>query len=131
MIARIQKPKPNLKLFIFALGLFLMLPLNLQASYEAYHPKVTTDNPFKVFGRGVTNFSLVPLEIGTTLVRETQMHSRLWPATYIPRLASNLIFRWASAGNDMFLLPWIAPFTDDTSPWTAGIGLPKYPWQVE
>ena len=114
------------------LALFLLISASAaEASYQQYRPVDKGGNPFKVFGRGVVNLVGTPLELGTGLVRETEMHSRLWPVTYPPRMIHNLFYRTFSAANDVFILPWVAPFTKDTEPWTEGMGLPKYPWNVK
>lgn len=83
-----------------------------------------------VFMRGVGNILGMPMELSSTLVRETEMHSRLWPVTYAPRLVQNIFLRAASGVNDAFFLPWVVPFTDDISPWTEPMGLTDYPWQI-
>ena len=116
------------KTFLFLLCFFIST--NLFAGYEEYHIQSKGDNSFKVLGRGVVNFIGLPLEIPVSGVREYQTHHRLWPITFIPRMISNILCRTASASNDTVILPWYAPFTNDTNPWTKGIGLPTYPWQA-
>lgn len=86
--------------------------------------------PGVVFFRGLGNVVGLPFEVVTTLVREGEMHSRLWPATYPFRLVQNILFRSASAVTDMFFLPWVSPSTEDISPLTESMGLPDYPWEV-
>ena len=87
--------------------------------------------PFVVIGRGFGNFAGLPFEILGTAVREHDIHPKLWPVTYLPRLATNVLIRVASVVNDIFFLPWIASRADDLSPWTEPMGLPDYPWQRE
>ena len=119
------------KYFLAGLFIFLLGMTHAEAAYEEYHLQADGDNSFQVFGRGLANLAASPLEISSSVIRETEMHSRLWPVTVIPRTVSNVIFRGTSAINDMLLLPWYAPFVEDTAPLTDGIGLPRYPWKVQ
>ena len=118
------------KLGFYFLMLFLISPC-AHAAYEQYYPKAPHDNSLKVVSRGVANAMALPLETYGTLRREIRFHSRLWPVTYIPRFLNNFVIRIASATHDVLTLPWTAPFAEDTSPWTEGMGLPKYPWNIE
>ena len=132
------EPSSNLKfmrinqkktLLLFCLSLLCFSNVT-QAAYEEYHPQVESENSFQVIGRGVLNAVALPLEVSSSLARETQIHSRLWPFSYVPRMVNNIFYRGASATHDIFLLPWYAPFTADTKPWTRGMGLPDYPWNI-
>ncbi|MBI3312880.1 MAG: hypothetical protein HYZ83_01405 [Candidatus Omnitrophica bacterium] len=82
-----------------------------------------------VIGRGLGNIIGLPLEIPRAFQRETGTHSRVWPITFIPRLLTNLAVRLSSIFNDLVVYPWVAPFTDDLSPWTESYDIPEYPWQ--
>ena len=84
-----------------------------------------------VIGRGLMNVAGLPMEIPLTLAREGEMRRWLWPASFLPRLVTHIVIRSASAVNDIFFFPFVAPFTDDLSPWTGPMGLPEYPWQFE
>lgn len=120
----------SLRMTVLVLFSFLVAS-PLHAAYEAYHPKYEKDNSFEILGRGVLNGAALPLESVSTLRREAKAHSRLWPVTYVPRLFHNTFTRVSSFVIDLSILPLIAPFADDTSPRTEGMGLPKYPWNVE
>lgn len=115
------------------IGIILLSMILVSPAY-AYEDGRTERGPLArsgmVFLRGLGNIAGIPMEISSTLIRETEMHSRLWPVTYAPRLVTNIFMRATSAVNDVLLLPWIVPFTDDISPWTEPMGLPTYPWQV-
>jgi hypothetical protein len=84
-----------------------------------------------VEGRGLANAVALPLEIPRTVVQEHRYHRWLWPATFIPRMLTNIFMRATSAVNDVAFFPWILPFTDDISPLTEGVGLPEYPWNFD
>ena len=82
-----------------------------------------------VMMRGAANAAGSPFEISGTLTREYRMHSRLWPLTWTPRFLRNLAIRLTSIVNDIFFSPFVAPFTNDLSPFTEAFDLPEYPWQ--
>ncbi|MBI3306610.1 MAG: hypothetical protein HYZ84_02220 [Candidatus Omnitrophica bacterium] len=82
-----------------------------------------------VIGRGLGNIMTLPFEIVSTLKSENEMHPKVWPITFIPRVVTNIIVRAVSAVNDIVFYPWIVPFTDDISPMTESFGLPDYPTQ--
>lgn len=103
--------------------------LNLDEDGRTTKPPLA--RPFMVIWRGVVNLLALPMEIPLTLAREGDMHPKIWPITYVPRLLTNVITRTFSAANDLFFFPWATPFTDDLSPWTEPMGLPMYPWQYE
>ncbi len=84
-----------------------------------------------VMMRGIGGAAGIPFELSGTLARETRMHSRLWPITWVPRLANNLIIRTASIANDIAIYPFAAPFTNDLSPSTEAFDLPEFPWQKQ
>ncbi len=81
-----------------------------------------------VFGRGLLNAGGVLLEIPRTVDQETKLHHKVWPVTMFPRSLHNFLIRAASSVHDVFIFPWVVPFTDDISPWTEPMGLPEYPW---
>lgn len=110
--------------------LFFAFANPARAAYEEYKIENKTDNPAKVFGRGLLNLVGLPLEISSTTVREVQMHPRLWPVTFLPRTVMNIFNRTVSGIHDLMIHPWYAAWSDDTSPWTDGLGLPRYPWQI-
>jgi hypothetical protein len=123
------------KLLKFGTALLLLLACitsaSAEAAYEAYHPKIEKENSAEVFIRGTTNAALLPVETLSTLSREARDHNWLWPITYMPRMINNIIYRAASATNDILFMPFIAPFSDDTQPLTEGMGLPRYPWKID
>ena len=112
------------------IGLFVVTPL-LEASVDGRTDHSPYVRPLIVTTRGVVNVVEMPCEIWQTARREKEIHSRLWPVTYLPRLIGNIFLRASSAVNDGLFFPWITPFTDDLSPWTEPFGLPEYPCQVE
>ena len=81
--------------------------------------------------RGLLNVASLPLEIPYTGVREIKKHSKAWPVTYIPRLFSNMAYRFASGANDFFIYPWVAHWEEDMRPLTERVGLSDYVWQQE
>lgn len=81
-----------------------------------------------VFSRGILNAGGVFLEIPRTVDQETKWHPKAWPVTVLPRSLHNFLIRAASSVHDMFIFPWVVPFTNDISPWTEPMGLPEYPW---
>ena len=113
------------------LFLCLFFPSAAYAAYEEYYPLSEKQNSFQVMERGLGNIGGMPFEISSTLVREYQMHRHAWPITYPLRLTTNSFYRMFSGINDTLLLPFAAPFLDDTPPLTKGLGLPTYPWNVE
>ncbi len=114
-------------------SLFFILFLLLSSSFFFVQ---ASENPGPVqrvgivFSRGVGNIVGLPFELVTTAMREGEMHPKIWPATYAPRLLTNLIYRATSIADDIFLYPVGAPFMKDISPLTRQLGLPDYPWQV-
>ncbi|MFA6599628.1 MAG: hypothetical protein WC352_05555 [Candidatus Omnitrophota bacterium] len=84
-----------------------------------------------VEARGWKNMLALPAEVTSTFQRETKLHRRLWPVTFIPRAVTNASFRMASAASDILIHPMVVPFTNNLAPWTDSLGLPEYPWQVE
>ena len=84
-----------------------------------------------VMMRGLAGAAGSPFEISGTLRREYRTHPHLWPVTWIPRLGTNLLIRIASIVNDVGIFPFVAPFTNDLSPFTEAFDLPEYPWQNE
>ena len=84
-----------------------------------------------VMMRGLGGAAGLPFEISGTFVREHRMHPRLWPVTFVPRLLNNLFIRTASIVNDVVIFPFVAPFTNDLSPFTEAFDLPEFPWQSE
>lgn len=112
-------------------GWLLIQPSLAMAAYENYREPEEKLSVIQVLGRGLGNWVGLPAELGTTLVREIRMHPKAWPVTYAPRLITNGVARAFSGANDIIFFPWVVPFSDDTSPWTQGLGLPDYPWQVD
>lgn len=82
-----------------------------------------------VEGRGLLNVIGLPLELPYTAVNEVRVHKLGGPVTFLPQFLLNVVARSVSAFNDMICFPWVAPFTDDLSPLTEGMGLTEYPWQ--
>lgn len=112
--------------------LFLVI-ITLAAGNPVFAESTTSHGavirPWSAMGRGLANLAGLPAEIITTGLREGETHTRLWPVTYFPRLVGNLFTRAASGIYDIVFFPFYAPFTDDLSPLTEGMGLPEYPWQ--
>ena len=116
------------KVFLFIL--FLMAASKVYALEDGR----TTHGPLTriliVEGRGFANLIGEPLvDIPRTTFQEIRMHHWLWPFTSLPRNGLNFMVRVTSAVHDICFMPWIAPFTDDISPFTESMGLPEYPWQ--
>lgn len=84
-----------------------------------------------VLGRGLLNLVGLPAEIVYTPVRETKIHPKAWPVTFLPRFIMNVGSRAGSAAYDIVCYPWMAPHTDDLSPLTEFMDLPAYPWSKE
>lgn len=120
---------PHLVL-ILTFALFV-LAASLHAAEDSEMRHRPLARPFVVMGRGFGNILGLPFEILRTAAAEHEVHPKLWPVTYIPRLATHAIIRVASSVNDIVLLPWVAPFADDLTSWSESMGLPDYPWQRE
>lgn len=86
---------------------------------------------FNVQGRGLVNLVTFPWELVSTFQSEKQLHSRLWPATYLPRVLLNSVTRVVSGVNDIVVLPWIVNASQDARPITRHYDLPDYAWQKE
>ena len=84
-----------------------------------------------VFNRGVWNIVGLPIEISSTMIRESDIHHWLWPITSLPRSVHHVFVRATSGVNDIFFEPVAVMFTNDVSPMTEPMGLPTYPWQRE
>lgn len=112
----------------FAMLFLFMMASPLYASLDGRTDKGPMARVGMVMGRGLLNLAGLPAEFFYTPVEEIKNHPKAWPFTFIPRTVTNIIFRAASAGNDIALFPWVVPFTDDISPWTEPMGLPEYPW---
>lgn len=110
--------------------LFITGPV-LASSEDGITDKKPLARSATVFGRGLVNLVTLPIEIPRSVHSETGVHSRLWPVTFLPRTATNLIYRATSAVNDIVFFPWVVLFTDHIAPWTKPMGLPDYPWQFE
>lgn len=114
--------------------MLMLILLLTPALYAHANDDPSTRSPlgrvFEVETRGILNVIGLPAEVGTTGAREVEMHSRLWPVTYLPRFFTNVMIRSASALHDIVIMPFTAPFTRDIKPWTRPLGLPDYPWQV-
>ncbi len=83
-----------------------------------------------VLARGVTGVATIPCDIYRTGRTEIQSHRWLWPFTMLPRQFTNIVARTASSAHDFFIAPWaIAPYTDDITPMSEGLGLPDFPCQ--
>ncbi len=118
------------KLILIALLLFMTA-----SSLYAYTDGRTDKGPMTrigiVMGRWLVNVLGLPTEFFFAPAHEIKNHPKAWPLTFIPKTVTNIIFRATSAFNDVFIFPWVVPFTDDLSPWTEPMGLPEYPWNQE
>ena len=119
-----------MKKIILVLATILLWVSPLYAATDGHTKRGPVLRPEMVFFRGVGNLAAIPLEPFTSLGREFETHHWLWPVTFPFRLVNNVIVRSTSAVVDLFVNPWIVPFTDDISPLTEPMGLPDYPWQV-
>ena len=121
-----------MKKTVFILSLLLMVS---QPAWALSTDGRTTLGPLARVGyvmmRGAANAAGLPFEIPGTIVREYRMHSRLWPVTWMPRFFTNVCIRVSSITNDIVFFPFVAPFTNDLSPFTEAYDLPEYPWQSE
>ena len=81
--------------------------------------------------RGIVNFLTLPGEFVNAFKTEKKDHPKVWPATYIPRLFSNLTMRTASSINDIGALPWYAWAINNATPLTRHFDLPDYVWEKE
>lgn len=82
--------------------------------------------------RGLVNVLTLPAELVSTFKREKTNHPKAYPVSFIPRSLCNIVIRIASAANDIFISPIVAPFVDETPhPITEAMELPVYPWQTE
>ncbi len=115
-------------IFLTALILTSIIPMG-SAGVDGHTEKGVFARKMTVLGRGMGNIIGLPLEIPNTIKRETEIHPKLWPITFIPRWLTNTAVRLTSAVNDIVFYPWIVPFTDDLSPLTESYDLPDYPWQ--
>ncbi len=124
--------KKGMLIAILVLG-FWMRPDFVFAteSYSNYHVAQDKQTAMQVCGRGLANMTVFPSEIVSTMQRETELHPKAWPVTYVPRVMTNMVTRIFSGLNDTIVAPWYTPISDDTRPWTAGLGLPDYPWQAD
>ena len=115
--------------------IFLFLLVAAQSAWALSTDGRTDKKPMARVGyvmmRGLGGAAGLPFEISGTLAREYRMHPRLWPITWVPRLVNNLLIRTASIVNDIVVYPFVAPFTNDLSPFTEAFDLPEFPWQSE
>ena len=113
----------------------LLVFLSLGASSLFATEPVKEQNAFKeiasIEGRGVLNFATTPAEFGYTFNAERKAHPKAWPATYIPRLMTNILTRVGSSVYDIAVLPWYARTAKDDMPLTRRFDLPDYVWQKE
>lgn len=113
-------------------ALCLVFMLTLSASAYALEDGRTTHGVLAregiVLGRGVLNLFGFPFELIRTPIAEPSTHKWVWPVTSIPRSITNALARASSAVNDIIVYPFVVPFTDDLSPITEPMGLPKYVW---
>ena len=120
-----------MKKILFLIFLSAALSSPLFAAEDGYSTQGPLGRMGAVMGRGVGNMVGLPFEIPRTLQQETEMHSRMWPLTFAPRLFTNIFTRGTSAANDIFFFPWAAPWMRDLSPLTKPMGLPEYPWEFQ
>jgi opacity protein-like surface antigen len=121
-----------MKKIIMILSLVVLIaPAAFAADVDGRTGSGTLGRAGNAFGRGLLNVVGFPFEISSTMIRETETHSWLWPITGLPRLGNNIFVRAASTVNDLFFLPLSAPFSNDVSPLTEPMGLPEYPWQIQ
>lgn len=114
------------------LSLILSLGIHvLPAFAEGRNTQPAAVRPMAAFGRGLLNIGGLPFEVSSTLVREVKAHHWLWPISYPFRLGTNVATRFTSGFNDITVVPFVSPFSNDVKPITEGIGLPNYPWQIE
>jgi hypothetical protein len=95
---------------------------------------VKKENTFKqvvsIEKRGAVNFFTSPGELAYSFIAEKKDHPKAWPATYIPRLFSNMAVRVGSSVHDIAVLPWYAAKNGDI-PLTRRFELPDYVWEKE
>ena len=112
--------------------LCLVFLLSLSATAHALEDGRTTHGVLAregiVLGRGLLNLLGFPFELIRTPIAEPSTHKWIWPVTSIPRSLTNVLARASSAAHDIIVYPWVVPFTDDLSPITEPMGLPKYVW---
>jgi hypothetical protein len=114
---------------VLILALFLLLPSTAHAKGEGRTKHGPLVRILIVEARGVSNIVGFPLEIIGTPYRESRNHRWVWPATMIPRLATNIAIRVGSGLYDMGFYPFYVFFTDDLTSLAEDMGLPEYPWQ--
>ena len=81
--------------------------------------------------RGWVNFATSAGEAVNAFKTEKKDHPKAWPATYVPRLFSNLAIRISSSIYDIGVLPWYAGMINDSTPLTRRFDLPDYVWDKE
>ena len=120
------------KAFLIVILLSLALTPSVFAdSIDGRTDKGPMERTAFVFQRGLKNVFGSLAEVRATYKREKKVTPKWWPVTYVPRTFSHVLIRIASGTHDALFHPWVAPFTDDISPFTEVYDLPEYPWQVE
>ena len=114
---------------IFLLAVFFLMNATSFAADETPKKESGIRCVGMVLGRGAVNLVTLPGEIVRTVPSEREMHPKLWPVTYLPRMFLNLAVRLVSSVNDIGILPWYVGATKDTRPITNFYDLPDYVWQ--
>lgn len=89
-----------------------------------------TGRRLRVFGRGLMNLVMLPVEIPRTIIEERRQRPRGWMLSFLPRTIENVTARGVSAAHDSLIYPVSIRRGGSSDPWSRRFGLPDYPWQL-